>query len=627
MGRAHMSRAWRVTMRAWALGVAGAAWLALVASPALGAETVAVKEILDLAPANPSLMVVVPSMGRMSRHLSAANAALDLKMVQLDDPLTRFKQALGIGKGVNDEGPLLVIAAPDGEAGAEGVAGTAGRFVALVPVSDYPAFVQSFGSEGKQAVTELKMADGMTGWARKLDGYVVLGSNRAAVDGYRPAGAGAAILAASGPQAAWQIASSDCSIFIDGAAAGTVKPIAKMVTEWARQAVRSSVANARPGTIGGIWAKALQGMGDGLTEAALRDCQGLLISADSDESGVSLSLSMQFKPGTEAAAVFAGQGESAPLLLRLPPDPFLLAGGAHVPSSGMVALSEQAATVAAQSGSPVLRALASKSVPLMKKARYIADLASPPQAGGAVESLYFGATIIETSDTAGTIQTIKDLIAALAAADVPDAASGDPGLGMIANYIPKGLRIDDIDVDTYEVHYTFPQTMMQDMGLSVGPLTLLISGGGRSGYVAAINENYVVVTTTPDTPFFKKVVAAVKQESGLGSSDLIAHVRANQVPKPSAEIFVGFHTVNTAFNHFLKMTGRKELPAMEEAPPITLAWHGANGGVTGRLLVPTLVAKRLHLHGQDMLSPFLPWEMIPGAKPPADAAADAKPAR
>src|SRR5690554_3435335 len=109
---------------------------------ALGAPRVEAQQtlppVLDLVSAQSQVIVVIPSLSRLSERMGQVNDAAGFGIPGLGDTLGEFKRSVGIVRGLRDDGPMvLAFHRIDAEGGLP--------FTMLLPVSDFGAFVGNFG--------------------------------------------------------------------------------------------------------------------------------------------------------------------------------------------------------------------------------------------------------------------------------------------------------------------------------------------------------------------------------------------------------------------------------------------------------------------------------------------------
>ncbi len=140
--------------------------------------TLAAAQALQHLPEKPMLLFKVNNPRAVSTALAEFFARLGIDQLEpgLRDPLALLKRRLNLHNGI-DEGGELVIAMYD-----EVMAGTQPRFLALIPVSDYRAFLGNFPQGGKAGNLDTVEFPGAMIYAASRGRYAVLTPNRELMD-------------------------------------------------------------------------------------------------------------------------------------------------------------------------------------------------------------------------------------------------------------------------------------------------------------------------------------------------------------------------------------------------------------------------------------------------------------
>ena len=339
------------------LGMAAAAWFP--AAPAAGQADVlapahaSAAELFDLLPADTELAVMVPSLREFSDRLAAMGQSTGLTAYapDLEDALTAFKQQMSFSVGVDDEGPMVVVVQNVAAAAWAGVQDAAAaaepRAVLLVPVTDYAAFIEQLGgdaaAEGPTAVT---LAGETSGFARRIEGFAVLGSAES-LEGFAPAEAGEALLGSLGTLPGGVVDAGSALVYVDLAAVG---PDVRDSLAAAMQRLEQDMLedqNRGPGAVPAEVANAMRSamkLYGGIAATLAEGGDKLVLGLSVDEAGVMVDAGLKLVEGSDLAGYFpeVARGEAASAAPLNGAD----AASAAAPEAGATSTPTQAADAA-----------------------------------------------------------------------------------------------------------------------------------------------------------------------------------------------------------------------------------------------------------------------------------------
>jgi hypothetical protein len=237
----------------------------------------------------------------------------------------------------------------------------------------------------------------------------------------------------------------------------------------------------------------------------------------------------------------------------------------------------------------------------------------PPQGGGGMMAggLFQGVTLVETTDAKGYVQAVKDQLAAMntlkiempAPAPAPGnagnggadagqpAAGGEPqAITFVTKFTPNALQIEGVAVDQYELTSTLPPALMQEMG-QMGPMMMMMGATGQSGYIAAVDETWVMTTSTPSADLARQGLTALKANKGLGTQKLLTQVRENLTPNAMMEYYLSINGMMDVVNPFMAMAGAAAIQVPQNLPPVGGSVSVLDGGAAERLFVPAPVVR------------------------------------
>lgn len=585
-----------LTLQSVRQAVTGAWILAVLLVGALTPARAVEMAVLDQAPAEAPVVIVVPSLSKLNQKIAMMNDAMGLHLPQLADALSTFKQSLGIGEGLREDGALIVALTS-----VEGMDGPGEPpMVLLMPVSDYATFVKNFHGDATQEIAALTMPGGQPGFVKKSEGYAVMGPKREVVEAYKPGNAAAALQKAAGKLGKRFMDGSDAFVFINlQLMAPKLQP--KIQQELARAMER---VGAQPGTQANPeLAKAFMKMYGDATTAVLRDSTAAILGADINELGVGLTGTIQFKPDSAVAKLIPNGGESAGALVKLPNQPYLVATGIDFEGIAVKQIIDQALAYIPKDQGGAMLEMVRKSLPLVSLIKNVGQAYYVPAggaAGGLGASLFNGVSIASVSDANAYVQGYKDYITSLnnlriemgdGAAPPPAGGANPPAEALVFNtkYTANALQIDGVSVDQFEIQYNLPRSVMQQMG-QLGPLMMMLGGQGQSGYLATVG-NQVVMTTTPNANLVRQALASLKEEKGLGAAETLSQVRANLPPKPTMEIYLSMAGIVSTANGFMGMMGQPPIQVPADLPPVGMGLSIEESGAAGRWFVPVPVVK------------------------------------
>ena len=573
-------------------------------SSAMG-QNAALPEVLNLAPADAPIVTVIPRLSGLSQKIAKLNEqALHSSVPHMFDVLSTFKAMTGIGAGLNDNGSLMVVVTSANMA-------VKPPMVIVLPVLDYAAFVGNFGGNADEPVATVTLPNGAAGFAKQIDDYAVLGESKEEVENYQPGRAIDAVSAKIGATGKRCLTTSDVMMIFDIAALAPV-------LEPAIQEMRNNfdaVANQMPPDmpVAGNSVTIMMTLYVNAFNALVRDTSAIVVSLDITNDGVGLASTAQFKPNSHLARIFTTGGGGAQQLNRLPKQPYWLASGIDLRgiatstlAADLIAAFQNQNTEETPDEDPFkMVPMVTQAARLIQQTTAMATVyyqpAQPVMMGG---NFINGVAIYETTDGRAYTQAMQEYFqimndffgklneltqqaAGHAAPDGHTAHEPQPQVSISAKYTPNALQVDGIAVDEYEIQYTFPDEMMQDMG-PAGPMMMMMMGGaGQSGYVAT-KGNRVIMTTTRDAQVLQQAMAAIDQDTGLGTDDAINIVRrtGGVLPNSSMESYISIPGVMHSVNMFTGMMGMPPIQVPADLPPMATSASVENHGIAARLHIP-----------------------------------------
>ncbi len=595
------------------IGITGVTGIPAVARAQAQAAEAPLTAVLDQAAAGAEVVVVVPSMSRLSQKIATfgSDTGLDAQAPDLNDALGAFKRQMGFIEGVDDDGAMLVVIGglsesinamlDDNDRQAEPTVSL------LVPVSDYAAFVQQLGGTPAPGAGEADaQATAITfnhnsGFARKLGGYAVLGDSVEAVQAYAPAEQGRAMTADLGQLVSRYLTGGDALILVDVAA---LAPSLTAALDKAR-AQMDQLDPADMGDRGGNWAgmvKPIVNLYERGARIAVNGTEKLVLSLDLAEAGLGLTAATQMKadselagffkpaPGNDAAPGNAGGKSAAGLLASLPDQPYLYAAAVDTKAFNLAAIIDKVNDALGDAGEAGIFTFARESFDMFKQTRGMASVFYAPEPAALMTGGFFNTlSAYEVADAQGFLGRYQGMVEKMGEVkiEMPAMQAGEPAQEISYNttYTDNALVIDGVEVDQFQINTVLPPAMMQQFG----PMAMVMGNAGYGGYVAAKGDT-VLMTTVIDPQLITKGLNAADAADGIGSAGAIADLREQALPPaPFMEAYLSLGGIAQTANPFLLMltaNGQQiEVPA--DLPPMAFGAAAKDDGVAWRMFIPT----------------------------------------
>lgn len=572
------------------------AFLAVVAGSA--ASLAEPPAILDRVPGEAALVVVTRDIAAAGEKAKPLAGLLQGQQLPGQDFTKTTEKLLAIpGIDPNGSVALIMTKAPDPEAEDTGEEPT---MLAMVPVADYAAFVQGLGGKAEEAVATIHF-DENEAFARKLDAKTALvGSDRESVQGFKPLTGQMKTFQGRLGAAGWKVADTADSLIIVDA-----------------QAFKSQIE--KPGGLGGqARVPGMGPLGGGLggvsktmtkvRESLARDGKTAVIGFSGNEAGLALDLVATFREGTEAAKVFAQNGDSSTLLSRLPNQSYYMAGAADLSAPGVrQLLADYRAEQGDEAGAPSGFDAISKN---LEKADGFAIVVGANKAGPMAGVFINTATFIATKDAKGMLEALRANADAMKEVKVGEASIKVDYRRDVAE--ASGVKFDasttTIDPDPNDPNAFMAGMMMQ---------TLFGNGRGFS-QMAAATEPGLVMTMSQNTPLMSSAIQAAQTGKGLGEEESIKAIRSQLPAQRSMEFYLGsaaiLNAVKTGIEDFLG----EEIQVPANVPPVALAGSMEGGAVSLRLFVPNAVfvaAEQMKKQFENINGDLEPVDDAPAKKP------------
>ncbi len=557
--------------RVWVVAVA----MVLAMGAALHA---AVPAVLDQAPANAQIVVVIPNMKGLSDKLAKLQEALQIPAPEMSNLLEEFKNTSGMVNGLKDDGAAMIVFT-DIVKMMEGD-GNEPPMAVAIEVTDYAAFVGNFEGNAADEVAHLSM-DGSDGYARKVGDFAVFGPNEADVKAYAPAQGAGKIAAAVGKLGERYMSGGDALVYVDLQALGPVlKPKMKEGFDEMIAAMKEEIPADQAAMIEGMFAMYYEAI-----DAILTDGQGGVMALDLSDDGIGITKALQARPGSTLARYFPG-GKRDSLLNAAPSKPYLMAMGIDTKAIDLVAIFERVLAKMPDDAGPLSK-LYKDALPAMKLVNGAATVWYAPPEGQmmAGPGMLNMVNLYDTTDGPGYLAATKTYFDALNNVQIPMEEVGAEPMKFTTSYTAGAMNLEGVSVDQYSMKMAMPPELMQQMGPAAGAIAMM-GGLGYEGLIGA-KGNRVVMTTSMDAMTMSGALQSADKADGLGAQAGIAEARAKALPPDSAvEMYISVEGILQTVNPLVQMFAGQALPVPEGMPPISMGMSADNGGIAGRLYLP-----------------------------------------
>jgi hypothetical protein len=514
--------------------------------------------ILDQIPAGSQVAVVVPKLTSLSAKLKMINEKLGLQIPQLQDVLLSAKANLGLVKGIDDNGGLIMAATslpipPLPQPGVQPDPPPQPGFVILVPVTNYSVFLGNFGSNVVQqgGLASVNFM-GQPWFLSKSGKHAVLGMRKQDVTGYQPAGA--ALMKRLGLHGQRAVASSDVIFLADiQVLSKTLQPmVAQGIAQMKQMFKQQQQANPNPNLDLAI---AYMDLYARMFDAYLRDGDMLLGSVSIGDAGVEMNYVNRFKAGSVIAKMFDRPPAKVPSFARLPGiKPYVMAMTADTSSFPLVEWYEEMATMF--KGNKELGDLFNKQVDLVRNMTGQWEIGMYPG-----PDVFNMVSIAGSKDPAQYMAKFRETLTSMNTIKIAE------GVSYKTTYKPKALQVGAVWADHYAIKMQLPPELQNQA--AAGPLAKMMDM--YNGYIFAGKDT--VGMTMGGGPAMVK--AATGAGSGIGLLDkdpaIIAarkHLPAHRMLEAHLDMsgmMTWVENITRQFGAAMKFPIRKDLPPFSGA--------------------------------------------------------------
>lgn len=546
--------------------------LMLVAGMVMSSVAIAVPPALDRVPIDAAAVMVVPSLARLGEAIEGMGGQFGMPMDAEDGPGKLLEMLEWPGIDANGSAAIAIL----GEGEELDFGGDQGPVVAIVPVTDYQAFVTRLGGEG--AGLEKLEIDGEDVFIKSLgDGFAAMGPLEEIVSAFegRP-GQGAAHEARAGAAASRMLEQDDVVMLVN------VERLRPML----EQAMQNAGDQAEMAGQG----EAFAGV-QGFVSTFLNDAGGGAIGMDYGDHGVVVDLSAQFKDGSTWAQYANVKANASPMLGRIPAKAYLFAFAMDLTSPALKGMFRDGMKAMDAEGDQAQTSIIMSSIDKTDGVAMVVGTSPAGLMGGGL--LLNSSSYIHTSDAAGYLANVKKIYADLNGKTLNDvtyqstykSASGDVG----------GKKVDEWSLRMKMDPNAENAGQAQQMQMMIfGP------AGGPGGYIAPAGQG-VVMTYGKNSAVMQEAMQAAEGGAGFGGDAGVTAVASRMPSNRVFEAYVGVKGIMDMVMPFLgMMIGPVEFEVPASMPPIGLGGSVSDGGMHMAVVVPADVLNMVRDLGKAM---------------------------
>ncbi len=575
-------------------------------------SAMATPPVVDKIPDNAMIALVIPAPATMQKNLSALATAVEspVPVMSVDDLLSMA----GMGGGIDTTKSMaLVMYGPKkadepakadakkgdkkdaddpgakGDKGAkadknadaddeDGMDSGLERAVMLVPITKYDDFLANFGTKpaGEGKVDSFASPSGEDAYCKTVgDGYIVVGSNKELVEKFTgKVGAGALSLKSRMGKAGEAVCDSLDVVAIVNM--DQMRPLAmKGLAEMEKQAKKQMATMGQESQ-----GKNLD-LAKWIGETIVRDTQVVVGGMKFGASGASMEAVSSFKPDSYMAKAFAGTGNTASLMSKLPAGKFLWAGAMDLSAPGFKQVMKDILGRVDMPGGEKASKLAAANVDNMDGMGLVMGF---PEGGVFAGLLTNTVQFTAAKDPAAALKSFRDTLTAMDGQKIEN-------LTYKSKYTENASKVGETSIDSWETSFKaedggeLPAAMTQAMPMMFGPQGMPV------GYVAK-GSGGIYSTYSKNTELMGKALDASKGDN-LSADTLLKKSQEMLPSNRMAEMYVGTKGILDLALPFAAMAGMT-VPAdkiPEKLPPIAGALSTQDGSLRFTLVVPAPVIK------------------------------------
>jgi hypothetical protein len=503
---------------------------------------------------------------------------------QAADPLGALLAATQIKQGVQKDGELGIAVMPGmGQP----------TFIAMVPVSDYAAFVGNFqGAKAEEAVTSFILPEnGMQAFVAKQGGYAVISMDRGLLE-TKPASS--ALPAITGKE----MSGRDIAVYVNfrsfrQEAVGGAEFIKSMVIEQVAQ--KAVEAGGDRKALAPVIRAAIGQYVTGFVRM-VSDTRALTYGLSLSDEGVQMTYVAEFEPGSYLAKLSAGfKGSSDELMTGLPAGKYLMVGGMAFDKEPLLQIINDAAQpVAAEAakigatGKPILDFIEATKLYAKSTNRYAFAMSAAD--GKVGEAPLMSAVAVMEGDAANIQASQRTMMKTQGQLmEVLDAETH--GTTIKSEVKPAAATIGGVSFDVFSQTIETAQPDTPEVAMQ----KLFYGPSGIQGKVGVVNPKLVVFGQSVDDATLAGVLDAAKS----GSKDAItAPVKsvAGHLPKTRLmEAYISLENGAAAASKLAEAITGNPLPIQipEGQPPVGMSLSAQPGAMQMDVYLPSVVLQNM----------------------------------
>lgn len=554
-----------------------------VACGLLATMAAASPPVLDKVPSNAMAVIATPSVAQLQKNLGSLATAVDspIPMPGVEDLLAQ----LGIEKGIDTSKSIAMVILGPANGGknangkpmneAELKAAMEKNLFVLVPTANYNEFVGNFDVKPGAGVDSGKIDGDETYFKNIGGGYAAMSPSKSVLEAFEGKGGNQAAMDASLGKSGKAVAdSSDIFIVLNMDVARAFQPM-----------IMDKVKEGMEGNPAGL---ALEGMGEGelgqWVETMSKDAQTLIIGMKPDAMGFSVDLAMSFRTGSAMATAFSGTGNTAPLISKLPNQPYFFAGAIDFSSPGLRKLWDDFSKKAAAAGGEA--GLADVPMEQIRNSDGASFLVGAPQGGIMGGMLTSTIGYFRTAKPAEAIESMKKALA--------DLNGKDAGpVKLQTTFESGGAEVDGTAVDSYSIKFSPADDEEADPQVGMATQIIFGAAGGPGGYISK-QDNGMLMSLSKNSLLMSAAMKAAKGGESVGSDKLTAQVSEHLPKNRMFEFYIGVKPIMEAVLPLAAMGGvNLEIDLPPTMPPIGVGMSAGDGAAHLGMYMPAPVLKTL----------------------------------
>ena len=463
--------------------------------------------------------------------------------------------------------------------------------LAFVPVSNYDAWIGSFGA---QAVADTKVSkinfgqamgqEGSETWfVRPSGSFAVLGLDQSLVTGYKNG---------NGNIGKWQkivgelgsgiVSRCDISAFVDFEG---LTPLLKERINASFEEMDAAIGNLPPGVRGpGMDPESIKQMFNaykGIATLVADEMRSAAAGLRFDANGTALDFSIQWKEGGKFASMFPGtKGKTTNVLNRFQDKPFMFAVNAD--TSG-IKVDEFMQLLMDNLPEQMTMGMGNTASDMWKNVNGMGMVLYPSPAGIMMGGLFNGAAIIYTGEGKALRDNMMKMMTNLNGKELQ-------GIKYTFTFDEAAKEIAGVPVDSWTMSMDAPPKMATQLQQS---MMMMYGSAGPGGYIAQLDDG-IVMTMSRNSKLLEAVINSARKNEGIGRNTAVRAVDGLLSPNPSSTFYIGIGAILEQIGPIaaMAMPGLKFDPeTLGSIPPIAASMSIADGGIQGTLAIPSPTIK------------------------------------